>query len=331
MIYLQFLISALAIVIAGFFLVKYSDEIAEVTKLGRLFVGSLFLAGATSLPELFVDLNAIKNNLPDMAVGDLYGSSLFNLLILGIGDLIHKGQSRIFSRAGSRHALSAAISICVTAAAGLAILVESKIGGVEFAGLGVGTTAIAVIYLLGLRIIFFDQRVSHQKVETGKPAKDARKLIGPVAGYVAAAVAIVLSAPFLAEAAGEIAIQSGLGGTFIGTTLVALTTSLPELVSTIACVRRGAFDLAVGNIFGSNTFNMLLLVPLDVVHGGSLLASVSTAHVFSSLATVMVTAAAIVGQLYQVEDRKKLIEPDALAVILMILSSLVFLYFFSVG
>ena len=118
-----------------------------------------------------------------------------------------------------------------------------------------------------------------------------------------------------AIAAGKIADLTGLGKTFIGSTLVAFSTSLPELVSTIAAVRMGAFDLAVGNIFGSNSFNMLFLLPVDFSPPCPFLASVSRLHILTALATIMATSVAVMGQLYQVEKRKKIIEPDAFAII----------------
>ena len=88
----------------------------------------------------------------------------------------------------------------------------------------------------------------------------------------------------------------------------------------------GAFDLAVGNIFGSNTFNMLLFVPLDALHNGSLFAAVSPSHLITCLAAILVTSIAIMGQLYQVEGRRRLIEPDAMLMLLMIFSALALIY-----
>jgi cation:H+ antiporter len=139
-------------------------------------------------------------------------------------------------------------------------------------------------------------------------------------------VVIVLTGPRLAESAGRIAELSGLGNTFVGTTFVALSTSLPELVASLAAMRMGAFDLAVGNIFGSNAFNMLLFVPLDALHPGPLLADVSPSHVISCLAAVLVTAIAVMGQLYQVEGRRRLIEPDAILILLIIGAALTLVY-----
>jgi cation:H+ antiporter len=89
----------------------------------------------------------------------------------------------------------------------------------------------------------------------------------------------------------------------------------------------GAFDLAAGNMFGSNAFNMVLLIPLDVAYRkGSLLAAVSPNHALTCLATIIITCVAVAGQLYQVERRTKLIEPDAVLVIVLICGAISLLY-----
>lgn len=325
--FLQFGLAAIAIIVAGTFLVRFADQIAEATKLGRLFVGSVFLASATSLPELSVDISAIRNNMPDLAVGDLIGSSVFNLLILAIADLLHKGTSPIFSKASSKHALSGAMSMSVTAIAGISIFLEQRLQTFSFGEIGLGTLAIAIVYIFSLRLMYFDQKVTISNFHEDTKLKEKQvTLFNAVTGYLFSALAIFIAAPFLAEAGGNIADLSGLGKTFIGSTLIAFSTSLPELVSTLVAVRKGAFDLALGNIFGSNTFNMLLLTPLDMMYKGSLLAAVNPVHIFTCLATILITSIAVMGQLYQVEKRKKLIEPDALVVILLIILTNLVLY-----
>ncbi len=154
---------------------------------------------------------------------------------------------------------------------------------------------------------------------------------GAISTYFASALAVFVAAPFLAEAAGDIADSTGLGKTFVGTTLVAFCTSLPEVVSTVAAVRMGAFDLAVGNIFGSNSFNMILLIPLDFSHAGNLLGAVSRSHILTGLAVILATSVVVMGQLYQSEKRKKFIEPDAFAVMAIVISALLILYWTSGG
>lgn len=324
----QFVLSAGVIVLAGTLLAKAADAIAEATGLGRLLVGSVLLAGATSLPEIAVDVSAIRAGMPDLAVGDLLGSSLANLLILAFADLVHRNSRKIFSRASAAHALSGTMSIHLTAIATLMIYLGPHLSGFEIGAIGPGPIIIAVAYVLGLRLIYQDQRVFAAEVSNAEPAKskDRGALARAIMQFGLCGIAILIASPYLADAAGGIAEVTGLGKTFVGTTLVAFCTSLPEVVSTIAAVRMGAFDLAVGNIFGSNSFNMLILLPLDLVHEGPLLASVSRSHVLTGLAVILATSVAIMGQLYQVEKRKKFIEPDAFTIIAIVFVSLLILY-----
>jgi cation:H+ antiporter len=334
---LQFVITAAVIVVAGTVLTRCADAIAERTGLGRLIAGSIFLAFATSLPELLVDLNAVRIGLPDLAVGDLMGSSLFNLLILGAMDLVHRTRGRLLSHASAAHALSGTMSIAQTALAAIALLLAARLAPYALAGMNVGVLAIAAAYVLGVRIVYYDQRRAAAILGVESPGGTAPPesahaatptLTRALAGYVAAAAAIIVAAPFLARAAGRLAELTGLGQTFIGTTLVALSTSLPELVATWTAVRMGAFDLALGNIFGSNAFNMVLLAPLDLAYPGSLLAAASPAHAVTALATILITAVVIIGQLYQVERRIRFLEPDAVLVILLVLGALALIYYF---
>ncbi len=322
----QFFISVVAIVGAAIVLARCADSIAERTGLGRLLVGSVFLAAATSLPELTIDLNAISLGLSDLACGDLIGSSLFNLLILAIADLAHRSRGGLISRAAAAHSMSGAVTIALTSIIGIGILFERQLDGVTFLGLGPLVICVLIGYVFGIRLIFFDQRVSAEDTSSRQASPNGLALRTALIGYILSAAAIVLAAPFLASAAGEIAELTGLGGTFIGTTLVALATSLPELVATLAAVRMGAYDLAIGNVFGSNAFNMLLLVPLDLAFPGSILASVSTTHALTCFAVTLITAVVIVGQLYRVEQRRLFIEPDAGLVITLVLGSLWMVY-----
>jgi cation:H+ antiporter len=331
----QFLVSALFIVVAGAALTRFADAIADRTRLGRLLVGSIFLAAATSLPELTVDLSAVWRRMPDLAVGDLVGSSLFNLLILAMIDLVHRSRGRMLSRLSAAHALSAMVSIALTALAGIGILTGTRLGHLALGGVSAWSLVILVAYLLGFRLIFLDQKLAAQQLTAKKPGSEPPIAAIPagrltlsraILGFVVSAGVIVAAAPFLARSAGRLADLTGLGKTFVGTTLVAFSTSLPELVATVAAVRMGAFDLALGNIFGSNAFNMVLLVPLDLAQPGSLLASVSQTHAVTCLAVVLVTAVAVMGQLYHAEKRIRFLEPDAILIILLILGSLAVIY-----
>lgn len=329
---LQFLLSAAVIVVAGAALSQFGDLISHRTKLGGLLVGSILIAGATSLPELAIDIHALRIDSADMAVGDLVGSSLFNLLILAVLDLTRYSHGRMLSKESAGHALAAITSIVLTAIVGLFLVLAPHLPEMTFLRLGPGSFVLLAAYAFGVRLIFHGRSQSLQgdeegEVESVMPRLRNFKLKGALVGYGVSAAVILIAAPFLADAAKDLAEQTGLGGTFFGTTFVALCTSLPEMVTTFVAVRMKAFDLALGNIFGSNCFNMLILVPLDLVYAGPLLANVSQTHVYTALCVIVVTGVAILGQLYRVERKKPFFEPDALLVLGLIAASLTGLYF----
>jgi len=325
-----FVLLAAVIVAAGTILTQCADAIAELTGWGRLLVGSILLAGATSLPELSVDLAAVQIGAPNLAIGDLLGSSLMNLLILAAMDLTRRSQGKMLSRAAAAHALSGMLSLELVAIVGIGIVTAPRGPNLTIAGVHVSIWIVAGAYLLGVRMVALDQRVAAQKTAETVPHAEELKPRGKlgryVAAFVAAAIVIVLTGPRLAHAADRIADLSGLGGSFVGTTFVALSTSLPELVASIAAIRLGAFDLVIGNVFGSNAFNMILFLPLDLAFPGSLFSVAAPAHLVSVLAVVVCTALVIMGQLYQQESRIRFLEPDALLVIAVIAAAFVLVY-----
>ncbi len=334
---IQFTGLALGVAIAGTFLARSADRIAELTGLGRLIIGSLLLAAVTSLPELTVDIAAVRAGLTDIAVGDLFGSSLMNLFILACLDLAWRGERRMFSREAASHALSATLGIVLTGLAAAAVLTADHIHNPTLCGISAWSWAIAAAYLLGIRMLYLNQRIAlrahketliddtddetahHENNTSTRPAIT-------ILTFLVAAIVILMAGPQLSHVAGELSEKSGLSGTFVGTTLVAITTSLPELVSSITALRMGAFDLAIGNAFGSNAFNMLLLFPLDAVHKDSLFTSLSSAHAMTALAVIVTSAIAVLGQLYQKKTRIPFFEPDALLMIFVIAISMLIVF-----
>ncbi len=321
---IEFSISALVIIVAGGFLTRFADRIADETGMGRVMVGSILLAGATSLPELMVDINAVWLDQPDLAVGDLLGSSLFNLFILAVVDSIFRHPRRAFSSDFAHHAQSAVLSINLTGLVGVGIL--SRLS-TSFAGIGVFTWIVGVAYLIGARFTFIhhDEKTDSKPPES-EPSGTKGALAKAILGFVAAAIIILITAPFLVHAADRIAAWSGLGHTFVGTTLVALSTSLPELVATIAAFRMGAPDLALGNIFGSNTFNMLLLFPLDALYPATLFSSVRTTHALTAFCVIVVSSIAVLGQISRKREKTRMWEPSSQLIVVLVLGFLYLLY-----
>lgn len=329
---LQFIGLAAVIVAAGSVLARTADQIAEATGLGRLLIGSVLLAGATSLPELTVDITAVREGMPDLAVGDLLGSSLMNLLILAALDLSHQSRGKMLSRIAAAHAMGGMLSITLTALVGLALITTKRVPDWSFAGIHVWLWLIAMGYAAGVRLVFLDQRIAAKEAREAQPPSESPQPLPPMWRllliFAGAAAVILVIGPYLATTAGRIADLSGLGKTFVGTTFVALSTSLPELVASIAALRMGAFDLCIGNIFGSNAFNMLLFFPLDWAYPGTLFDNVSAGHLVSAVSVVICSSFVIMGQLYQSETRRRFIEPDAWLVITAVIGSLMLVYHF---
>jgi cation:H+ antiporter len=129
--------------------------------------------------------------------------------------------------------------------------------------------------------------------------------------FVGAALIILIVAPFFAASAKSLAGLTGLSTTFVGTWLVGISTSLPELVTSIAAVRLKAYDLAVGNLFGSNAFNMLMFLPLDLAQSKApILSVVSAVHALSALTAIVLMGIALAAIVYRATGRLRLIEPS---------------------
>lgn len=324
----QFLISALIIIFAGHYLTKSADKIADITGWGKMFVGSLLLAGATSIPELMVDIKSVKMNLPDLAVGDLLGSSLFNLLILATLDFTFPSAFRrtAFSPSFLHHSLSAVLSIILTAIVGIAITSQISTSAI---GVSIFSWAIVAIYFFGIRLTYMDgaRDSDTKKYESKSSKKKVKQLFFPFSCFLVSTVIIITTAPFLVSSADQISKMSGLGHAFIGTTLVALSTSLPELAATFAAFRMGAPDLAIGNIFGSNAFNMLLFVPLDFFYINNIFTSVKNVNAVTAFGIITATGIAVMGQLYRKKERSRFLEPSSEAVIAIIILIFILNYY----
>src|SRR5262245_47629258 len=168
---IQFAVCAAVIIVAGTFLSKYADAIAELTTWGRLLVGSVLLAGATSLPELVVDISAVRLGAADLAVGDLMGSSLFNLLILAVLDLSLYSRGTMLSRRGAAHALSGTFSAAMAALVVVGLLSGKTFAPYSLFGISPMLYVVVLAYVSGIRLVFLDQQMA-AKGSPGHPPQE---------------------------------------------------------------------------------------------------------------------------------------------------------------
>jgi cation:H+ antiporter len=315
---LLFLVAAAALILAGTWLARAADSIAERTGVGRVWVGTILLAAATSLPELASDIAAIRQGNPDLAAGDLFGSSMANMLILGLLDLTSP-RRRVLRQVSVQHAMSASLAIVLTAIAGAAILARQH---PSFLGLGLFSVTLLVVYLGGARFAW-----SRRSREAGPRAARPRGLLRPALTFAGAAAVIAVAAPTFASSAASLAASTGAGQTFLGGWLLGLTTSAPELIASLASVRMGAFDLAVGNLFGSNALNMALFVALDVANGGSpVFAILDPAHALTAILAILLTGVGLNAVLERGERRSLPVDPAAVGILLAYVAGISLLF-----
>ncbi len=324
---LAFAASAAVVVVAGALLARQADTIAEITGLGRMWVGVVLLASATSLPELFIDVSAVRAGNSNLAAGDLFGSSMANMLILVAVDLVLRREP-IFRHARSNHVLTAALAILLNALAAIMLVSAARptVGWVDS-----GSVLLVLVYLVGMRTIWRklkrDGLMADGQTATARPAPDRASLRRPVALFALGAVALMVAAPSLARSAHQIASISGLGDSFVGTLLLGLTTSLPELVASMAALRTGAIDLAVGNLLSSNGINMTIFAAMDVANGPtSIFVGLSTDHVLAALLAITLMSLGVGAIVYRPERRWSLLEPTSATIAVAYVVAILLLY-----
>jgi cation:H+ antiporter len=308
MIWLQFAVTALVIVLAGVRLARYGDVLGEKTGLGRSWIGVVLLATTTSLPELFTGFGATAlAALPDIALGDVLGSCMFNLLILSLMDAVH--PEPISARAHQSHALSIGFGLLLIGTAGTGLVAGHRLPAIA---------ALIAIYFVSMRVIFAHEQQRRAR-EIQKVAKELQygetTLRSAIVHYSLAALAVVAAALWLPRLGAELARQTGLGEAFVGSLLVAITTSLPEIVVSLAAVRIGAVDLGIANVLGSNLFNLLILALDDVFYRrGPLMADAGSSHIVSIVALVMMNGLFLIGLTYKVMTKRFVVAWDTGAI-----------------
>jgi cation:H+ antiporter len=322
---LEFLAVTALILVSGARLTRYGDVISEKTGLSGLWLGTVLMAGVTSLPELATGLSAVASNLPDIAAGNILGSCAFNVTILGLLDALSR-KVPLSSRVNQANILSAGLSILFLGGVALSLFLGPKLPALGWVGWY--TPVIVIGYFATVRTTFkFERRRTAAAAGNDVRESSAMSLRQAILRYALHAAVVVVAAVFLPSLAERIAGMTGLGQTFVGSIFVAIATSLPEVTVSVAALRIGAVDMAVGNIFGSNLFNMLILAIQDIFYfKGPMLSSVSSAQMVPAIAAMAMTGLAIAGLIYNSEKKRFLWAWDSFGVILVYAVNLVLLY-----
>ncbi len=257
----EYAVVASIVVFAAVKASHYIDLIDRTTKLSGAFLGGVLLSAVTSLPEFFTSLSAtVFLDKPALCIGNILGSDLFNIAMLSMLILL---SMRSFRNAeiGRGNIIVALYMILIY---GVMLLDYFGILDVEFATLNIITFAFVGIYALAVR------HLASESCEGGACEDEAVTLtMGQIVSrFVVSAIVIVVMSIVLTYITDDIATKYELGVGLAGAIFLGVATSLPEVASTIALVRMRNYDIAVGNIVGSNLFNFLVLCTADLFSRG---------------------------------------------------------------
>ena len=270
---LVFLASSVAVIFFGTRLAIYGDALATLTGLGRLFVGGILVALATSLPELSTNISAVRLDPPnpELALGDVFGSNMLNMFILAAVALAFGGRHFLL-RVSPRQGYLIVFSVFIT---GLALLFGATQMGVSAFQVGLSSLVLLIAFLAGMYWVYLTRPVEN----LGKREYPGMDLRRAWALFVLVSAGVVVSAFFLAWSTDQIADITGIASSTLGILLVALVTSMPEASSTIGAARIGAMDLGVAGLYGSCAFNVTILFYADLFYrDGVLVLQAEPAH-----------------------------------------------------
>jgi cation:H+ antiporter len=303
LVWLQFAACTAVIGAAGYQLSRYGDVIAERTGLGRTLIGVIMVATVTSLPELVAGVSAVAvAGVPNIAVGDALGSCIFNLLILLVIELGYPRAS-IYTLAAQSHILSTGFGVVLIGIVALSVLVGDRLPAIGH--VGIYTPVIFIGYLLAMRIVLqYELREARARPEEKELRYPEITLQRALVGYVVAATFVVVAGVWLPFVGAELARVMNWNNSFVGTLFVAFSTSLPELAVALSAVRLGALDLAIGNLLGSNLFDMAIIAVDDLAFlKEPLFANISRAHAGTAVSAMVMSGAVIVSLFYRPAER----------------------------
>jgi len=295
--FLTFTISTLLIIIAGSRLTVWVDRLSDQLHLGKLWIGIVLLGLVTSLPEAITCLvSVVSLNANDLAVGNILGSNNFNPILIVVMDVFYRsGSITNIVIPQKSHAVSALLAVALTLCVVVEIFLQTRYSIPVLLHVSIGSVIIAILYLGGMRWLA-QLEAGGEEIVSSQGNVSEGSITKTVTNIIFCAVVVIVAAFFLAGSADQLAQQTGLGQTFVGSIFLALVTSLPELVVSLSAMRLNSYDLAIGNIFGSNMGNVFILFLCDIVYfNGALLNNVSETHILTGLLSVALTLLAIWG------------------------------------
>lgn len=324
---------AAVIAVAGTYLTKISDRLADVTGLGEALVGGVLLGGVTSLSGIVTSVTAALEDHPDLAFSNAIGGIAAQTVFLAVADIVYR-------RANLEHASASLTSLMQ------GVLLILMLGFVIFVMAAPSLTVVSIhpaslvlllIYIFGTRLIskaqqhpMWEPSDTSETVEDNPDEENVKRynLAPLLAQFIGLAVVVGFAGYFIAQTAIIISEQSGVSESFLGAVGTSIATSLPELVVSVSAVRQGALTLAVSNIIGGNTFDVLFLAFADGAYrNGSLYHQGDSEHTFIIALTILLSGVLLLGLLHRQKYGLGKVGWESLTMIGLFIGGYIILYF----
>lgn len=293
MVWLEFLCCLGLILAAGTRLTKYADAISEKTNLGRIWIGIALVATITAMPEMATGISsAVLVDSPDLAFGTLLGSVCFNLTIVALLDVLNRTRIPALSQVSSRQLPGARWGMGLILVAGIGLYLSSRVSVPMLGWLSLPGIVLLCLYPLAVwQIKRSEQRRTEAQSEEPVTTRYAHlTLRGVFLRFYLAAAVVVAAGVWLSFTGDRIAEVTGWGTSFVGNLFLAIATSAPEIVVSIAAVRMGIPDLALGDILGANMLDTAMVGIVDLCYvRGSIFAATAPVNLIVVLAALGMT------------------------------------------
>lgn len=337
-----FVVAAAVVWAAGARLSRYAEAISDRTGLGDAVLGVLLLGGVTSLPELAVSLTSASRGNAELAVNNLLGGVAAQVAILAVADFLIGRRALTSVVPDPTVLLQGALNVLLLSAVAMGIVV----GDTSVLGVGLWVWGVLAIALYSIRKVALSagRRPWRAVATRGSPAPEPERHgggdgggeagrkkhdgLGALAAKTAGVGFAILAAGYVVSRTAEaIADETGLGASFVGVFLVAVSTSLPEVSTVLSAVRLGLYTMAISDILGTNLFDIGLLFAVDLAAGGEpVLDRVGPFSAVGAVLGITVTALLLAG-LAERSDRTILrMGTDSAAVLVAYVGGLVLLY-----
>lgn len=268
-----------------------ASNVALNFKVSKMLIGLTIVAFGTSSPEFAVSVKGLLSNSGDIVLGNVIGSNILNiLLILGVSAIIHPLVVK-------NNTVKKELPITLLITSLFAVLLSDNIFDKKLTNSFTRGDGIVLI-LFFLVFIYYLITLMRNKVEEEKD-KEVMTLFKAIMFTLVGLISIIIGSNFVVDSASALAKAIGVSERIIGLTIIALGTSLPELVTSVTATKKGEYDIAIGNVVGSNIFNIGMVIGLPV----ALLGGIGTI-VFSYVDLIVMIATALMLFIFSRNDYK---------------------------